>query len=69
MHQTDPLLGPLESDEHREMCGVQVDVARAGAARVKRPDQCAFRGRLRRGVQGAEVRSSRARARRLGGGR
>jgi XTP/dITP diphosphohydrolase len=36
MNQTDPLLGPLESDEHREMCGVQVDVARAGEARVKR---------------------------------
>jgi hypothetical protein len=36
MHETDPLLGPVEADEHREMCGVQVDVARAGAARVKR---------------------------------
>jgi len=36
MNQTDPLLGPVEADEHREICGVQVDVARTGAARVKR---------------------------------
>lgn len=36
MPETDPLLAPVEADEHREMCGVQVDVARAGAARVKR---------------------------------
>jgi hypothetical protein len=36
MQETDPLLGPVDADEHREMCGVQMDVARAGAARVKR---------------------------------
>jgi XTP/dITP diphosphohydrolase len=36
MSETDPLLGPMESDEHREICGVQVDVGRTGAARVKR---------------------------------
>jgi XTP/dITP diphosphohydrolase len=36
MSDSDPLLGPIEADEHREMCGVQVDIARAGAARVKR---------------------------------
>jgi len=36
MTVTDPLLGPVEADEHREIGGVQVDVARTGAARVKR---------------------------------
>jgi hypothetical protein len=33
---TDPLLAPIEADEHREVGGVQVDVARTGACRVKR---------------------------------
>jgi len=33
---THPLLEPMEADEHREIGGVQVDVARVGAARVKR---------------------------------
>ncbi len=36
MNVTDPLLAPVEADEHREMGGVQVDVARTGACRVKR---------------------------------
>jgi hypothetical protein len=33
---SDPLLAPIEGAEHREIGGVQLDVARAGAARVKR---------------------------------
>ena len=33
---TNPLLAPVEADEHREIGGVQVDVARTGACRVKR---------------------------------
>ena len=33
---TDPLLAPIPAAEHREIGGVQLDVARAGAARVKR---------------------------------
>ncbi|HEY1241371.1 MAG TPA: hypothetical protein VGF16_12490 [Bryobacteraceae bacterium] len=36
MNAADPLLAPVRSDEHREIGGVQVDVARAGAVRVKR---------------------------------
>ena len=36
MNVTDPLLAPVEADEHREIGGVQVDVARTGACRVKR---------------------------------
>jgi hypothetical protein len=36
MNVTDPLLAPVEADEHRELGGVQVDVARTGACRVKR---------------------------------
>jgi len=36
MDVTDPLLAPMEADEHREVGGVQVDVGRTGAARVKR---------------------------------
>ena len=32
----DPLLAPLPGAEHREIGGVQLDVARAGAGRVKR---------------------------------
>jgi hypothetical protein len=36
MNVTDPLLAPVEADEHREVGGVQVDVARTGACRVKR---------------------------------
>ena len=36
MKVIDTLLAPLEADEHRELCGVIVDVARAGNARVKR---------------------------------
>ena len=36
MSATDPLLAPMESDDHRETGGVQVDVLQAGAARVKR---------------------------------
>lgn len=36
MNAADPLLAPVRSDEHREIGGVQVDVARTGAVRVKR---------------------------------
>jgi hypothetical protein len=36
MSTTDPLLAPVKCDEHREIGGVQVDVLRSGAARVKR---------------------------------
>lgn len=36
MTANDPLLAPLEADEHRDIGGVQVDVSRTGAARVKR---------------------------------
>lgn len=36
MQHNDPLLAPVQADEHREMCGVQVDIARTGTARVKR---------------------------------
>jgi hypothetical protein len=36
MNTNDPLLAPMKADEHREIGGVQVDVARAGSARVKR---------------------------------
>ena len=32
----DPLLGPLQGCESREIGGVQIDVVRAGASRVKR---------------------------------
>jgi hypothetical protein len=32
----DPLLGPIKYAEHREVGGVQIDVARTGAGRVKR---------------------------------
>jgi hypothetical protein len=33
---SDPLLAAVEADEHHEIGGVQVDVVRSGAARVKR---------------------------------
>lgn len=36
MSAADPILAPIRSDEHRDIGGVQVDVARAGAVRVKR---------------------------------
>ena len=36
MSVNDPLLAPMEADEHKEVGGVQVDVVRAGTARVKR---------------------------------
>ena len=32
----DPLLAPMQGAEHREIAGVQLDIARAGAGRVKR---------------------------------
>ncbi len=32
----DPLTAPMNDAEHREMAGVQIDVARAGDSRVKR---------------------------------
>ena len=33
---SDPLLDPLPGADHREIGGVQLDIARAGAGRVKR---------------------------------
>jgi hypothetical protein len=36
MSADDPLLAPLPGSEHREIGGTQIDVVRAGAARVKR---------------------------------
>jgi hypothetical protein len=36
MSATDPLLAPMHGAEHREIGGVQLDIARAGAGRVKR---------------------------------
>ena len=36
MSATDPLLAPIKGSEPREVGGVQIDVARAGDARVKR---------------------------------
>ena len=36
MKVTDTLLAPMDADEHRELGGVIVDIARAGKARVKR---------------------------------
>ena len=36
MSATDPLLAPMQGAEHREVGGVQLDIARAGAGRVKR---------------------------------
>jgi len=36
MTANDPLLAPLPASEHREIGGVQIDVVRAGAGRVKR---------------------------------
>jgi hypothetical protein len=32
----DPLMDPIRGAEHREVAGVQMDIARAGAGRVKR---------------------------------
>ena len=36
MSVANPLLGPMKGTEHREVGGVQLDIARAGDARVKR---------------------------------
>ena len=36
MSATDPLLAPIPTAEHRELGGVQLDIVRAGSARVKR---------------------------------
>ena len=36
MSVTDPLLAPMKGTEHRDIGGVQLDIGRAGAARVKR---------------------------------
>jgi hypothetical protein len=36
MNATDPLLAPIKGAERREVGGVQLEVVRAGAARVKR---------------------------------
>src|SRR6266446_2458685 len=36
MSSTDVLLSAIEADEHREVGGVQVDIARTGNVRVKR---------------------------------
>jgi hypothetical protein len=36
MRSTDPLLAPLPGADHREANGVQLDIVRTGASRVKR---------------------------------
>jgi hypothetical protein len=36
MNVNDPLLAPLPGSEHREIGGLQLDIVRAGAGRVKR---------------------------------
>jgi hypothetical protein len=36
MNANDPLLAPMSDVEHRELGGVHMDIARVGAARVKR---------------------------------
>ena len=36
MNAADPVLAPMQSDEHHDVGGVQVDIARTGAVRVKR---------------------------------
>jgi len=36
MSAADPLLAPLKADQHREVGGVLVDIAKAGNVRVKR---------------------------------
>ena len=36
MSSTDPLLAPIKGAEHREIGGLQIDVVRAAAGRVKR---------------------------------
>lgn len=36
MNVTDPLLAPMKGTEHRDFGGVQLDIGRAGAARIKR---------------------------------
>lgn len=36
MNAKNPLLAPMDADEHREIGGVQVDLARTGNVRVKR---------------------------------
>jgi hypothetical protein len=36
MNPSDPLLAPMQNSEHRIVAGVEMDVVRAGAGRVKR---------------------------------
>jgi len=36
MNANEPLLGPMDADDRREVGGVRLDIVRAGAARVKR---------------------------------
>ena len=36
MHASDPLLAPVQADEHKEIGGVHVDIAQTGKVRVKR---------------------------------
>ncbi len=36
MNAANPLLGPMKGTDHREVGGVQLDIVRAGDARVKR---------------------------------
>jgi hypothetical protein len=36
MSTTDPLLAPVKGAQHREVGGVQIDIVRVGAGRVKR---------------------------------
>jgi len=36
MESNDPLLAPANQSDHREVCGVQIDMTRAGKGRVRR---------------------------------
>ena len=36
MNASDPLLAPMQADQHKEIGGVLIDILQAGAARVKR---------------------------------
>jgi hypothetical protein len=36
MYMTDPLLGPIQGSDHRDVGGLQLDIVQTGACRVKR---------------------------------
>ena len=57
MNHSDPLLEPMQADEHRDVGGVQVDIFRAGNVRVKRmiyPPGFNFAAHLK-GVVGSDL--------------